>query len=64
MENERSSIYVSPCRVCMACVCIKWKVQCSLVPEKYSGHETRLLKGAWHVNGWCIDFGWKVHGLF
>ena len=28
-----SSIYVSPCRVCMAYIC-KWKVHCSLVPEK------------------------------
>ena len=33
VENERSSIYVSPCRVCMAYIC-KWKVHCSLVPEK------------------------------
>ena len=21
----------------------------------------RLLKGAWHVNGWYIGLGWKVH---
>ena len=29
------------------------------------GHKTRLLKGTctWHVNGWYIGFGWKVHGM-
>ena len=32
----------------------KWKVHCSLVPEKLSGNKTRLLKGAWHVNEWYI----------
>ena len=21
------------------------------------------LEGAWHVNGWYIGFGWKVHGM-
>ena len=44
---------MSPCRVCKAYIC-KWKVHCSLVPEKQSGNKTRLLKGAWHVNGWYI----------
>ena len=32
-----------------------WKVHCSLVPENSLGTiKTRLLKGAWHVNGWYI----------
>lgn len=41
---EKSSIHVSPCRVCMTYIC-KWKVYCSLVPEKCLG--TRC----WKVHG-------------
>ena len=52
-------IDVSPCRVCMAFIC----AHCSLVPEKQSGHKIKLLKGALHVNGWYIGFGWKVYEI-
>ena len=66
---EKSSIHVSPCRVCMTYIC-KWKVYCSLVPEKCLGTKTRLLKGAWCVNAWmalvlvgrCMVKG--VYGFF
>ena len=30
---------------CMCMALCKWKVHCSLVPEKLSGNKTRLLKG-------------------
>ena len=59
VENERSNIYVLSCRVTYITL-YKWKVYCSLVPEKYSGHETRLLKGAGHENRWCIGFCCQV----
>ena len=35
----------------------------SFQKNSLNGHETRLVKGAWHVNGWYIGFGWKVHGM-
>ena len=46
----------------MAYIC-KWKVHCSLVPEEWSGHKIRLLKGAWDVTvvlvgGSCM--GWYM----
>ena len=33
MWKMRGLAYMSPCRVCMAYIC-KWKVHCSLLPEK------------------------------
>ena len=63
--NERSSIYVLACRVCMALYVYG---RCNVVlfqKNSLHGHKTRLLKGTctWHVNGWYIGFGWKVHGM-